>query len=135
MGMTGNQADFEHFGWAGIAPVSGWKINNQSVLVPTMYIQGIEDAERKVNGVPSDGAEVVQKIVEVNECSMTSTPYAVDACNSGHDQDPVDAGCQEYDECGVRTIWCRHNDSDYGGTFHGVPCFFRQAVYDFFESL
>lgn len=135
MGMTGNKADFDHFGWAAIAPVSGWKIGNQSVLVPTMYIQGISDSERKVNGVPSDGAEVVQKIVEVNECSMTSAAYAVDACNSNHDQDPVDAGCKEYAECGVRTIWCRHNDSDYGGTFHGVPCFYRQAVYDFFESL
>lgn len=135
MGMTGNKADFDHFGWAGIAPVSGWKINNQSVLVPTMYIQGIQDSERKVNGVASDGAEVVEKIVEVNECSMTSKAYAVDACNSNHDQAPVDAGCKEYDECGVRTIWCRHDDSDYGGTFHGVPCFYRQAVYDFFESL
>jgi len=135
MGMTGNQADFDHFNWKALAPVSGWKINNQSILVPTMYIQGILDSERKVNGQPSDGADVVAKIVEVNECSATTTPYAVDACNSNHDGDPVDAGCREYSTCGERTIWCRHDDSDYSGTYHGMPCFYKQAVYDFFESL
>ncbi len=135
MGMTGNQADFNHFKWKAIAPVSGWEINNQSIQVPTMYIQGILDSERKVNGSPSDGAQVVAKIVDVNECTDTTAPYAVDACNSNHDGDPVDAGCKEYSGCGERTIWCRHDDSDYSGTYHGVPCFYKQAVYDFFESL
>jgi hypothetical protein len=39
-----------------------------------------------------------------------------------------------YDGCGAETIWCSHDDSDYGGTFHGLPCFYQQAMYDFFAG-
>ncbi len=128
---SANAADFEHFGFRGIAPVAGWLIGSQSTVVPTMYIQGITDAERS-NG---DGAEVVAKIVDVNQCDDTTTDYAVDACDSNHDGDPVNAGCKSYSGCDVPTVWCRHDDSDYGGTFHGIPCFYKQAMFDFFASL
>ncbi len=128
---SNNKADFDHFNFRGIAPVAGWLIGSQSTLVPTMYIQGIADAERG-NG---DGADVVQKIVSVNQCDAGSTPYPVNSCNSSHDSDPVTAGCKSYSGCDVPTIWCRHDDSAYGGTFHGIPCFYKQAVYDFFASL
>ncbi len=126
-----NAADFEHFGFRGIAPVAGWLIGSQSTVVPTMYIQGITDAERG-NG---DGAEVAAKIADVNGCDEATTDYAVDACNSSHDGDPVNAGCKSYSGCDVPTVWCRHDDSDYGGTFHGLPCFYEQAMFDFFASL
>jgi poly(3-hydroxybutyrate) depolymerase len=125
-----NAADFAHFGFRAIVPVAGWLIGSQSTVVPTMYIQGVTDAERG-NG---DGKPVVDKIVEVNQCATTSTPYAVDACNSRHDGDPVNAGCRKYNGCAAETIWCSHNDSDYGGTFHGIPCFYQQAMYDFFAG-
>ncbi len=128
---SSNAADFAHFNFKAIVPVAGWGIFNQSTVVPTMYIQGVTDAERE-NG---DGHEAVEKIVQVNHCESTSVPYPVDACNSSHDQAPVNAGCKEYDNCGARTIWCSHDDSSYGGTFHGIPCFYQQAMYDFFESL
>jgi hypothetical protein len=128
---SSNVADFEHFDFKAIVPVAGWGIFNQSTVVPTMYIQGVTDAERE-NG---DGHEAVEKIVEVNQCDSTSMPYPVDACTSSHDQAPVNAGCKIYDNCGAPTIWCSHDDSAYGGTFHGIPCFYQQAMYDFFESL
>jgi poly(3-hydroxybutyrate) depolymerase len=128
---SSNVADFEHFNFKAIVPVAGWGIFNQSTVVPTMYIQGVTDAERD-NG---DGHEAVEKIVEVNGCDVQSAAYPVDACNSSHDGAPVNAGCKSYTGCDVPTIWCSHDDSSYGGTFHGIPCFYQQAMYDFFESL
>jgi polyhydroxybutyrate depolymerase len=35
----------------------------------------------------------------------------------------------------VPTIWCSHNDPNYSGTQHGVPCFAMKAMADFFTSL
>lgn len=139
---SGNAADFAHFNFKAIAPVAGWLIGSQSAVVPTMYIQGITDAERD----GGDGKVAVDKIAEVNQCDTDggataptapylATPHPVDACNSSHDGDSVDAGCRVYEGCDVPTIWCRHDDSAYGGTFHGIPCFYQQAMYDFFESL
>jgi polyhydroxybutyrate depolymerase len=129
--LTGadRKADFDHFKMKGIAPVAGWRIGNQSTVVATMYTQGIMDSERD----GGDGADVVAKIVETNECAETTTPYAVDACNSGGQ--PVDAGCKLYSGCAAETIWCRHNDPNYSGTYHGIPCFWKQAAFDFFAGL
>jgi hypothetical protein len=124
-------ADFAHFNFRGIAPVSAWQMNNQVTPVPTMYIQGVTDSERG----HGNGKEVVDKFVDVNQCSQDTTPYAVNNCTSSHDSAPVNAGCVSYGSCSVPTVWCSHDDSAYGGTFHGVPCFYRQAVFDFFESL
>ena len=41
----------------------------------------------------------------------------------------VDPGCIVYDNCTVPTIWCAHNDPNYSGTQHGVPCFGIKAIY------
>ena len=128
---SSHAADFAHFDFRAIVPVAGWPVWDPEVVVPTMYIQGVTDAERE-NG---DGHEAVEKIVDVNTCTTTTTPYAVNACNSDHDGDPVNAGCVEYSGCGAQTIWCSHDDSAYGGTFHGLPCFYQQAMYDFFAGL
>lgn len=139
---AGNAADFAHFNFKAIVPVAGWLIGSQSTVVPTMYIQGITDAERQ----HGDGKDAVDKIAQVNQCATgpgasaptapyLATPYSVGACNSSHDGNPVTAGCRVYEDCSVPTIWCRHDDSAYSGTFHGIPCFYQQAMYDFFESL
>jgi poly(3-hydroxybutyrate) depolymerase len=128
---SNHQADFEHFNFRGIAPVSAWLIGGHATEVPTMYIESVDDTERGEGNAQA----VVDKFIDVNACATTSTPYAVDACNSSHDGDPVNAGCRSYDACSAVTIWCSHDDSAYSGTFHGIPCFYRQAVYDFFEGL
>jgi hypothetical protein len=67
-------------------------------------------------------------------CADTSKTYTpIMGCMSGTTQ--VDPGCKIYDNCTVPTIWCAHNDPNYSGTQHGVPCFGIKAQYDFFKTL
>lgn len=128
---TQHTADAEYLGFKGIAPVSGIPVTI-GTPVAVMYIQGIMDSERG----NSDGADVVQRFRAGNMCMDTYTPYAeVEGCQSKYNQAAVDPGCRLYDGCDLKTVWCRHNDGDYGGTMHGVPCFAMQGMYDFFESL
>lgn len=127
---SSNAADFAHFNFRAIVPVAGWPVWDPQTIVPTMYIQGVTDSERE----GGDGHQAVEKIVSVNECGVNTTPYPVDACNSNHDGAPVNAGCISYSDCSAETIWCSHDDSDYNGTFHGLPCFYQQAMYDFFAG-
>lgn len=131
MGMTGNKGNFDHFGFRGIAPVAGWEIASANVQVPTMYVQGTMDAERD----GGDGANVAARVATVNGCNMDSTPYPTDACNSQSDGAAVTSGCKLYNECDEPTMWCRHNDKHYGTSYHGIPCFFNDTAYEFFESL
>jgi polyhydroxybutyrate depolymerase len=124
-------ADAEYLGLKAIAPVAG-VAHTIGTPIPVMYIQGTMDAERQ----NSDGANVVELFRTGNMCEDTYTPYTeVDGCQSKYNQAAVDPGCRLYDGCEHKTVWCRHNDGDYGGTMHGVPCFAMQAMYDFFESL
>lgn len=126
-----HKADAEHIGFKGVAPVAG-SPQTIGTPVPVMYIQGTMDKERN----NSDGADVVQRFLTGNMCMDTYTPYTeVEGCQSKYNQAAVDPGCRLYDGCDLKTVWCRHNDGDYSGTMHGVPCFAMQAMYDFFESL
>lgn len=131
MGMTGNSGNFNHFRFRGIAPVAGWRIGNASVEVATLYTQAIMDSQRD----NSDGADAVEKIVEVNSCDMSPAVYQVDSCNSSSGGVAVDPGCKVYSNCSEPTIWCRHNDPAYGTSYHGIPCFWNDLVFEFFESL
>ncbi len=131
MGMTGNKGDFDHFGFRGIAPVAGWEIASANVQVPTMYVQAYKDTQRD----NSDGANVAARVGKVNGCGTDTTPFPTIACNSSSGGAPVDSGCKLYSACDETTIWCRHNDQAYGTSFHGIPCFYNETVYDFFESL
>lgn len=128
---TQHTEDAEHIGFKGIAPVAG-SPQTIGTPVPVMYIQGIMDAERN----NSDGANVVERFRSANMCMDTYTDYSeVMGCQSRYNQAAVDPGCRLYDGCSVKTVWCRHNDGDYNGTMHGVPCFAMQAMHDFFQSL
>jgi hypothetical protein len=124
-------ADAEYLGLKAIAPVAG-VAHTIGTPIPVMYIQGTMDAERQ----NSDGANVVELFRTGNMCEDTYTPYTeVEGCQSKYNQAAVDPGCRLYDGCEHKTVWCRHNDGDYSGTMHGVPCFAMQAMFDFFESL
>jgi polyhydroxybutyrate depolymerase len=128
---TSHAADAKYLGFKGVAPVAG---SPQTIAapIPVMYIQGIMDRERS----NSDGANVVQRFTTANMCMSTYTTYsAVMGCKSAYDQADVDPGCRLYDGCSVKTVWCRHNDGDYSGTMHGIPCFAMKAMHDFFQSL
>ena len=67
----------------------------------------------------------------------SSKPYsAVMQCNSTDSGKPlVTPGCNIYDGCSVPTIWCAHNDPNYSGTQHGVPCFAMKSMFEFFAGL
>jgi poly(3-hydroxybutyrate) depolymerase len=124
-------ADAEYLGLKAIAPVAG-VAHTIGTPIPVMYIQGTMDAERQ----NSDGANVVELFRTGNMCEDTYAPYTeVEGCQSKYNQAAVDPGCRLYDGCEHKTVWCRHNDGDYSGTMHGVPCFAMQAMFDFFESL
>jgi len=126
--LTGDHAaDWEHLGLRGIAPVASGPVNNHTSQVPVMYIHS--------PGESVDPQGPANNFISANGCDMSSSPYEVDSCSSLDDGDPVTSNCETYDGCDVTTIFCPHDDSNYSGTFHGIPCFFRQAAYDFFAGL
>jgi polyhydroxybutyrate depolymerase len=128
---TQHTADAKALGFKAVAPVAG---SPQTIAapIPVMYIQGTMDRERG----SSDGANVVQRFTAANMCMSATTPYTpVMGCKSADNGADVDPGCKLYDGCSAKTVWCRHNDSDYGGTMHGIPCFAMKAMHDFFQSI
>lgn len=128
--QSSHQADAQHLDFRGVAPVAASDYGALTGPIPVMYIQGQMDAERG-NG---DGHETVERFRAANACGDTSMPYSeVMGCQSSGTS--VDPGCVSYTGCTAPTVWCSHNDPQYGGTMHGVPCFGVQAMFDFFESL
>lgn len=128
--LSNRQADAAHFGFAGVAPVAASDYGAMSGPIPVMYIQGYMDKERN-NG---DGHETVERFRAANSCGSSSADYdEVMGCQSSGTS--VDPGCVVYDGCAAPTIWCSHNDPQYGGTYHGVPCFAMTAMGDFFAGL
>jgi polyhydroxybutyrate depolymerase len=118
-----------HMKFKAVAPVASSNYGAIVVPIPVMYIQGKMDTVRN-----SDGADVVARFRTANMCMTTSMPYSqVAGCSSSGTT--VNPGCIIYDGCSVPTIWCSHNDPQYSGTSHGVPCFAMKAAYDFFGSV
>jgi polyhydroxybutyrate depolymerase len=127
--LQSHTSDAEHLGFKAVAPVAASDYGPMKGPIPVMYIQGKMDAERG-NG---DGHETVEKFRAANSCGNTSQPYApVMGCQSG--ATAVNPGCVSYDGCQAPTVWCSHNDPQYGTSMHGVPCFGVQAMYDFFQT-
>jgi polyhydroxybutyrate depolymerase len=128
--LNSHTADAQHLKFKGVAPVAASDYGAMTGPIPVMYIQGKMDAERN-NG---DGHETVAQFRSANSCQEASLPYsAVMGCQSGNTA--VDPGCIVYQGCEAPTVWCSHNDPQYGTTMHGVPCFGVKAMYDFFQSL
>jgi hypothetical protein len=126
--LTGDHvADWEYLGLRGIAPVASGPVNNHTSQVPVMYIHS--------PGESVDPQGPANNFIDANGCGTSSMPYEVDSCNSAEDGDAVTSNCELYDGCDTTTIFCPHDDSNYSGTVHGIPCFFRQGAYDFFASL
>jgi poly(3-hydroxybutyrate) depolymerase len=127
--LSSHTMDAEHLRFRAVAPVAASDYGPMNGPIPVMYIQGMMDAERG-NG---DGHETVERFRAANGCSGGSVAYAeVSGCQSGSTS--VNPGCVIYDGCMAPTVWCSHNDPQYGGTMHGVPCFAITAMHDFFDS-
>lgn len=108
--------------------------------IPSLAIHGVMDQERTMYGLnDGDGKKDLQPYLASNMCQMTSTPFEPDLSRCGGiqgiDGKPFNAGCVEFQGCSAKTLWCNHNDPQYGTSNHGIPCFGVREIYDFFESL
>jgi hypothetical protein len=135
--LCSGDADFD-----GIAPVASsvycqkWK----NGAVPALIIHGVQDVERTMYGLnDGNGMKDLQPYLASNTCGSTSTPFDPDLSRCGNvqgvDGKPFDDGCVEFSGCSAKTLWCNHNDPQYGTSNHGIPCFGVRAIFDFFESL
>lgn len=112
-----------------VAPVaSSSYCNKWNTAVPALVMHGQNDRERG-NIQDADGAKDFAAYSNSNGCSTTSKPSDVDVSGCGGSITP---NCLEYEGCSEPTIWCQHNDPNYGGTQHGIPCFAKAAMHDFF---
>ena len=124
-----HKSDAQHLNFRGVSPVAADPFN-VAVPMPVLYIDGKMDNQRSADSAKN----AVAKFRASNMCADTSKAYApIMGCQSSGMQ--VDPGCIVYDNCTVPTIWCSHNDPNYSGTQHGVPCFGIKAMYDFFKTL
>jgi polyhydroxybutyrate depolymerase len=134
--LCSGDADFD-----AVAPVASsvycqkWKKGP----VPSLIIHGVEDEERTKYGLnDGDGKKDLQPYLTSNLCQMTSTPFDPDVsgCSNvnGIDGKAFDDGCVEFTGCAAKTLWCNHNDPQYGTSNHGIPCFGIRAIFDFFDS-
>lgn len=122
-------ADAQLFDFKAVAPVAASDYGALSGAMPVMYIQGKMDTVRN-----SDGADVVELFTTANDCDSSSAPFdGAPECVSGGKT--VNDGCIQYSGCSVPTVWCSHDDPQYGNTSHGWPCFATAAMYDFFTNL
>lgn len=129
MQLLADQNTHDHLNFRAVAPVAAWVTGPPRSDIPVMYIQAMFDTVRM-----SSGEEVVELFRNSNSCQSGSSPYAgASGCMSGDVM--VDPGCIVYEGCSEPTVWCSHNDPQYGTSFHGVPCFAIDAMYGFFESI
>lgn len=115
--------------WRAVAPVSSSKYCDSWDPVPALVIHGIGDQERSWD---PNGEEDIVPYRTSNGCSESSMDYPVDGCQSGSTQ--VDPGCVQFDGCSEITLWCQHNDPQYGTSHHGIPCFADALIREFFDS-
>jgi predicted esterase len=130
--ILSHKTDAQHLNFKGVSPVAA---DPKPVALPTpvLYIDGKMDNQRG----PTSASDTVAMFRTANMCASTSKPYTpIMSCTSTEPGHPtVDPGCIIYDGCSVPTIWCSHNDPNYGGTEHGIPCFAMKSMVDFFASL
>ncbi len=130
--ILSHKSDAQHLNLKGVSPVAADPFN-VALPMPVLYIDGQSDNQRSADSAKN----AVAKFRAANGCMDSSKPYtAIMGCtsqDSGHPQ--VTPGCNIYDGCSVPTIWCSHNDPNYSGTEHGVPCFGIKSMVDFFATL
>jgi poly(3-hydroxybutyrate) depolymerase len=129
--ILSHKSDAQHLNLRGVSPVAADPYN-VAIPMPVLYIDGMMDNQRSADSAKN----AVARFRTANMCSDTSKAYTqVAMCNSQQNGQAVNPGCIIYDNCTVPTIWCSHNDPNYSGTQHGVPCFAMKAMADFFAGL
>lgn len=119
-----------------VAPVASSKYCNRWDATAAIVIHGVDDIERGGQGEmryglnDGDGRIDFGVYHSSNQCTEASTPFEPGG-NCGANIQP---GCVEYDSCAARTVFCNHNDPQYGTSNHGVPCFASKVMFDFFDE-
>lgn len=119
--------------YLAIAPVASsaycpsWEPPTQALI-----IHGADDKERANTNQDADGRKDLAPYLSSNQCGTSSAPYDQAGCSSSGTQ--VEPGCVQYADCSATTIWCQHNDPQYGTTNHGWPCFANAAIDRFFMT-
>lgn len=127
-------ADEDRF--RAVAPVASSKYCNGWDATAAIVIHGVDDIERGGQGEMRYGLNDGNGHIDFgvyhgsNQCGEAATPFAPGG-NCGANIDP---GCVEYDDCSARTVFCNHDDPQYGTSNHGVPCFASKAMFDFFDT-
>jgi polyhydroxybutyrate depolymerase len=125
-----HKSDMQHIGFKAVSPVAADPYTPATPM-PVLYIDGIGDTERSADSAKN----AVARFRMSNGCADTSKPYSqIMGCTSQAGGKQVTPGCIIYDNCTVPTIWCAHNDPNYGTSYHGVPCFGVKAQIDFFKT-
>lgn len=119
-----------------VAPVASSKYCNGWDATAAIVIHGVDDIERGGQGENRYGLDDGDGHIDFgvyrdsNECTEAATAFDPGG-NCGANIDP---GCVEYDACSARTVFCNHNDPQYGTSNHGVPCFASKVMFDFFDD-
>jgi hypothetical protein len=116
-----------------IAPVASSVYCQSWDPIPALVIHGEDDRERASTSQDADGRKDLAPYLASNGCNMSTVAYAQAGCSRGSIQ--VDPGCVEYQGCSEPTVWCQHDDPEYGNTNHGWPCFANAAMDTFFLNL
>ena len=116
-----------------VAPVASSVYCASWPSIPALVIHGIGDTERQAYGLnDGEGLKDIVPYRTSNSCEEASTPLDVAGCNS--QGTAVDPGCRSFNGCTEPTIWCQHNDPQYGTSHHGVPCFGARVIKDFLDG-
>jgi hypothetical protein len=117
--------------YVAVAPVaSSAYCPSWDAAVPALIIHGANDRERANTNQDADGVKDLAPYLASNGCEQATVPYEQAGCSSGGTQ--VDPGCVEHQGCDELTVWCQHDDPQYGTTNHGWPCFANAAMDAFF---
>ncbi len=119
-----------------VAPVASSKYCNGWDPVDAVVIHGLDDVERGGQGLmryglnDGDGHIDFGVYHDSNECTEASTAFDP----GGNCAASIHPGCVEYDDCTSRTVFCNHDDPQYGTSNHGIPCFAAEVVFGFFDE-
>jgi polyhydroxybutyrate depolymerase len=115
-----------------VAPVASSVYCSSWSPVAALVIHGTNDAERTKYGL-NDGAgkkDIVPYLTS-NGCTMDAAASMIDVAGCSASIHP---GCVDYSGCSAPTTWCNHDDPNYSGTNHGIPCFAKAAIFAFFQA-
>jgi poly(3-hydroxybutyrate) depolymerase len=115
-----------------VAPVASSVYCSKWTAVAALVIHGTNDQERTKYGLnDGDGKKDIVPYTTSDGCSSMTMPSTIDVAGCSASIHP---NCVDFQGCSKTVTWCNHDDPNYSGTNHGIPCFAKAAIFDFFET-